>query len=278
MKQFKSWQAPLFSFYSTQFYRDLAANGKGIGCKYLYCLLLIGCAVLPIRTFAEWSSSMYATMGDVVEQMPEVRIEQGTLVIDKDSPWLVSHPVTGDNLIEFDADSDRTRTDNAMVMVAKHNLFVRYSEDSEYQLPLKDIGTAKLTKNELRQYLNLAIVLWPLAVYLLSVPVNWFKCFLQVLAFSILGIIVAKLINAPVKYTGVLRICTCAVGIGITLDAIGNCFDFQFPLMEMAHWDLVKLIAVAVYTLFGVGANLSQPHFEPVFMDQPDSNNPEASP
>lgn len=274
MKQFKSWQAPIFSFFSTQFYRDLGANGKGIGCRYLFALLVVACAVTPIRIWMLTHEGAGASLNALIDQMPDITVKQGTLSINKESPWAVTDDQSN-YLVEFDASSDRTKVDNAPIMISKHNIFIKYSEDKlDYNLPLKEIGDLTLTKAQIGDYMRLAAAIGPVLGYFFSLWGAWIGHFLWAFALSIGGLIVAKMINVKISFAGLMRVSACAVGVAIILQTISLCVDVQFPWMEEGHWILIKGLAAIVYTLFGVGANLSQPHFEPVFLPDNTPNDP----
>ena len=67
MKHYKIWQAPILAFFSTQFYREVGASGKGVGFVYLLALLTIVCAIGPIKEI----SGMQPAGHSIIEQLPE---------------------------------------------------------------------------------------------------------------------------------------------------------------------------------------------------------------
>ena len=92
---------------------------------------------------------------------------------------------------------------------------------------------------------------------------------LQSLVFSLAGLILAKAIGVNIKYAGILRIASFALGNVILIDGFLQIFPIDIPeygLMEISipNWFFFKFVLALGFTLFGVGANLSAPSFQSV--------------
>lgn len=270
MKHYKTWQTPVFSFFSTQFYRELGATGKGVGFVYLLALLAIACAVSPVKQFTGFQQNLFCHGQELVEQMPEVSIESGKLRIDRESPCYVSDPQTGEHFLAFDTSGQNASPSdlNTPLLVTADRIVASTSASPVSISEFKGIQQFKARPQDLLQWLFLASYLVPVASYLFWVPLAWAGHIIQALGFSLAGLVLARTISVEIKYEGILRIACVALGNVIILDTIMNIFPIDIPgcgLMEIAipNWGLYKFVLAFGFTLFGVGANLSPPTFEP---------------
>jgi hypothetical protein len=270
LKHYKTWQSPIYAFFSTQFYRELGALGKGIGFVYLLALLAIAVAVAPVKQFASFQANMLNNGRDFVEQMPEVTIDNGKLRINQESPYYISDPQTGEYILAFDT-SGQSQTPSDLkvnVLVTAGSVLIR-SPQGDFENKLKDIQHFHASPQDLMHWLSLGSYLLPVFTYAGALPFAWVGHIIQALGFSLAGLLLAKTISVDIKYEGILRITCVALGNVILLDAFMQIFPLDIPglgALEIAipNWGLFKFFLALGYTLFGVGANLSPPSFESV--------------
>lgn len=268
LNNYKSWQRPIFAFFSTQFYRELGANGKGVGVVYLLALLSISCAVIPIKEFSRFYSMLHGHGQEIIEQIPELTIEKGKLSTNQGSPYYVSDPESGTHLILFSTDEqelDLQQADAAIVVSADKLMM----PSSGGEIPFKDINHFHLTAKEIFRWLNICSYTVPVFVYVISLACAWLGHIAQALGFSLAGLLLAKTIGVQLKYEGILRVTCVALGNVILLDGIMNIFPLDIPGVgllypQIAGWGFYKFFLALGYTLFAVGANLSPPGFRSV--------------
>jgi hypothetical protein len=269
LKHYKIWQAPLFAFFSTQFYRELGANGKGLGFVYLLALLAIASTVTPLKELVSVQSKLMSHGPDIVEQMPAINIEAGKLSIDRSSPFCVSDPQSGEYIVAFDMNGQYESPDdlNAPFLVTPDKIMSRGATLPPFMAEFKNIQHFHASPQELAHLLVLGSCILPILGYVLVLPGAWVAHILQALGFSLAGLILAKAIGVDIKYRGILRIACLALGNVILLDAVMQLFPLDIPgagTMNIAvpNWGLYKFFLALGFTLFGVGANLSPPRFE----------------
>ncbi len=268
VKHYKIWQAPVLAFFSTKFYRDLGANGKGVGFVYLLALLSVSCLVEPVRQFISLHEFMGSRGKEVAAQFPTMKIEDGRLSIDEQSPYVIS---VGDNaLITFYADekalSEMPEDDASPIIVTPTELSMRMSTTDTTRLPIPFKGVHKysLNKNDIERMFAVSCFTAPTVIYLFKLPAAWLGHILQALIYSVVALLVAKLINVECKYEGLLRVSSVAVGCSVILGTITQLIPVQFPGVNEAGGLLAQILIAGGYTMFGTGANLSQPAFVPV--------------
>lgn len=276
MKHYKFWQAPIFAFFSTQFYRELGTSAKGVGFLYLLVLLSFGTSVTPIKEFARFQSVLLNQGRSVVEQMPELNIDAGKLSINQPSPYYVSDPQSGTNVLAFDTSGKNlTPSDLNIPMLVTANGILTRTGRGDFETKFAGIQHLHASPQDLMRLLFLASYLVPVLNYVIGLPLAWVAHIVQAFAFSLAGLVLAKTISVDIKYEGILRIACAALGNVILLDAIMQVFPLDIPgygPMEVAipNWFLYKFVLAFGFTLFGVGANLSPPSFQSV-SDEPEA-------
>lgn len=289
MKSYKIWQAPVFAFFSTQFYRELAREGKGVGFVYMLALLAFSCSISPIKELADFQMRLSQKGREIIEQIPSISINSGALSIDRESPCLVIDSETGQCLMAFDLQGDSSNIEEAkegntpdpvikqndgdelpvLFALAGKNQMILRNGNTNTRMSFRDIDKLEIKNRDMTRILALAAYLIPALSYAIAVPFAWLGHIIQAFVFSLAGLILAKTISVKIKYESILRIASFALGNVIILDSIVNIFPLDIPglgLMQVniPSWGLYKFVIVLVFTLFGVGANLSEPGFQSV--------------
>jgi hypothetical protein len=218
---------------------------------------------------------------DLIEQLPNIQIESGKLSIKEPSPFFISDPETGNNLIAFDT-SGQTAVPSELevpMLVTSDGILTRTSR-GDFQTRFNGIQHLQITAKDMMNILSLLAFLIPFLHYVLELLSAWIGHIAQALALSLVGLLLAKSINVDIKYEGILRIAAVALGNVILLDTMTEFFPLYIPgfgLMNITppSWFLYKLVLAIGFTLFGVGANLSSAGFKSV-SDDPETVLPES--
>lgn len=272
MKHFKIWQAPVLGFFSTRFYRDLAYSGKGVGFLYLLALLSVSCLVEPVREFCMLQEYIKTGGKDLAQQFPTMKIQDGVLTIDQPSPYTIS--VADTALVKFYADekslSEISQDDSTPMIVTQTELSypLIMVGSNRLSFPFKGIQKYTMDKNDVEKMFTIAGLAIPALHYLFTVPLLWLAHMLQALIYSIPALLVARLINVQCSFGGLVRVASVAVGCAIIIATFLKLVPLQFPGINDAGGILAQILLAGGYTLFGTGASLSQPDFEPVTQDE----------
>ncbi len=272
MKGYKIWQAPVFAFFSTQFYRDLAVNGKGFGFVYMLLLLSFACAIFPIKQYGFLKEQLDDKAIAIIEQLPDISIENGKLTINAESPHYITDPQTGEYICVFNCKQNKDAGREAYeiwapILVTADELKFQQASGNVSTSRFAGIDHFKIEQKQMLRWFSVLVYVFPVLIYLLLTPLAWAGHIVQALGFSLAGLLLARTISVNIKYEGILRIASFALGNVILLDAFMNIFPLNIPgygLMQISlpSWGLYKFVIALAYTLFGVGANLSPPGFE----------------
>ncbi|MBX9686845.1 MAG: DUF1189 domain-containing protein [Candidatus Obscuribacterales bacterium] len=269
MKTFECWQAPVFAFFSTGFYRQLGSASKGLGFLYMLVLIAVSSAVIPVKEFLSFQTMFTSHGHEVIEQIPDLKIEHGRLSINQPLPYYISDPQSGAYLIAFDSTENGESSQLDIPLIITPEGFSSRGGQGQSAHVFKSIEHLSVSASELQRWMTIGLYLVPLATYLFALPLIWLGHIVQALGFSLAGLILAKMISVKIKYAGILRISSYALGNVILLDGFMNIFPLEVPglgtmLIALPGWALYKFFLALGYTLFGVGANLSAPGFRSV--------------
>lgn len=209
---------------------------------------------------------------EIVEQMPTANINHGQLEINKESPYVLQNPSTGQTMVLFDTSGQILDTQHAgsSFLVTKDRILMGSGGDKDMEIvSFKGVDKASINSHDLESYLALGAALLPIFHYLFLIALAWPGHICQAFLYSLAGLIVAKMVSVEIKFSGILRIASFAVGNVIVLTTIRDIFPIEIPGygpfdLHIPFWELVQILIAGGYTLFGVCANLSSPSFEPV--------------
>lgn len=276
MKQYKVWQAPLWAFFSTHFYRDLASHGKGVGFVYLLCVLAVSCGIESIVTGIYFYKQAETIGPYYAEQVPNMEIKNGKMTMDKESIYYVFDPESQRPVVAFDTSNARAGkrlnelgvmalvTDTGVIL----NLGSKDSRGLEQEvLNFAVAGQMKMDKHSFMQTLKISALAVPFIDFALRLPPAWAWQIFQAFGFSVAGLILAQMISIAIKYEGILRVSSFAVGNAVIIGLLAKLFPSEIAGVSLTnfgmHLGLIQLLVAFVYTLFGVSANLSEPSFQP---------------
>lgn len=275
MKQYKVWQAPLWAFFSTNFYRDLASHGKGVGFVYLLCVLAVSCGIESIQTGIYFYKQAETIGPYYAEQVPIMEIKNGKMTMDKESIYYVFDRQSQRPVVAFDTSNARAgrRLDELGVMALVTdtgiilNMGNKDSKGFEQEvLNFAIAGQMKMDKNSFMQTLKMSALAVPLIDFALRLAPAWAVQIFQAFGFSVAGLILAQMISIGIKYEGILRVSSFAVGNAVIIGILAKLFPSEIAGVSLTnfgmHLGLIQLLVAFAYTLFGVSANLSEATFQ----------------
>ena len=122
------WQALYMSLYSGQLYVDVAKRWRGFG--FLYMLLLVAIASIPfsVRIIMDFNRYFNEQIISPIEQIPPLTIQNGTLIFDKEMPYLIKNKA-GSVVVAIDTSGVVKGLDGAypelMMLITQHKLYFR---------------------------------------------------------------------------------------------------------------------------------------------------------
>ena len=131
--------AVLRSFYSGKLYAEVAKNWTGLAVTYLALLLVVG--LIPVAILFTREVQYYFSFRDqLIEQMPDMELKQGTLSTAAQQPYTVKDPTSGEPFLLIDtrtAKSSRkspyeaamqSSSQNALIILRGHTMELHTAE------------------------------------------------------------------------------------------------------------------------------------------------------
>ncbi len=169
--QYSIFKAPLFAFYSRDFYRQTARQGKGSGLLYLFVLVLVS----NILSTASGSLHLISSLdnspefNEIVAKMPDISIKEGKLSINKESPYELKfkNPQSGKEvLIVFDTSGKKQNYEEAKAVLSQEGIVFEGQESvipwsmptsgKDFELPASKIKDSLKSISLLIFFLGLA--------------------------------------------------------------------------------------------------------------------------
>lgn len=139
MKDFSPFQAPVMTFFSAPFYKDLLRNGRGLGFAYLFLLLTLCWTMETVKVFVTLQSAMAnKEVTELVNQVPAITLKNDKMSIDKPSPYVIKDISTGTPIILFDMSGktmDLAHANGAKILVTQDFAIMEKSSGMEETLP-----------------------------------------------------------------------------------------------------------------------------------------------
>ncbi|MBX9569726.1 MAG: DUF1189 domain-containing protein [Candidatus Obscuribacterales bacterium] len=86
--EYSIYQAPIYSFYSKDFYRSVGRNGKGTGFLYLSALFFACWTAIIIAMYVHMVVLIEApVVTELVQKLPDMTFRNGSMSINKPSPY-----------------------------------------------------------------------------------------------------------------------------------------------------------------------------------------------
>ena len=240
------------SFFSRALYRDVARSWRGIGLVYLVVVVAILTLVVMIRMqfgVSRWSQ----TQGQgFAEQVPTIVIRNRVIEIDRPMPYVIQDRQTGAELAIVDTTGQITSLDGleARVLLTADRLVYRKSAAETRVIQLSAVNNLTISRAVAKRWLGI-ITMWTTTVMAPFVFGGFFGLRLfQVLVFALVGLVVVRLVKAPLDFSALMRLTAVALTPALVLE----------PVLDVARWKpqfwgaLWTAIALA-YVVWSVLAN-----------------------
>ncbi len=269
MQEFGRLKTIPYSFFSAECYRYVRVNWEGLGFSYLFIINLIlftpavliaiiAFDTLLIQKDQSGTSPISEFIYTIIDQVPEIVIEDGTMTTEFDEPYHLYAHIDGEELlfatIDPDADISAFLMEGSTTTKGlEEDMFDEGKEGVPWILVTKDaIVTQRMdgestirtwdevTEGEEYVLLNAEIVrniveegfvwfddnkiaLYGMIGFFLWVAIMLFMFLvriIQVLMFSLIGLIITSMFNMDMPFDAIARLTAVALTPGILLNAV----------------------------------------------------------
>ena len=253
MKRYPAWQVLFRSFFSMDFYRDVAAHWKEIGFLHLFLLAGMNWAALAIALHVALGPVCDTFLFPLAAQWPTVTAADGKFSMDKESPYRVKDQL-GNTIILFDMSGHPEMSQTAM-LVTEQGVYSpqqgkeRVIKAEEWNMP-GSMGPKLLHDciSFVRNYAGLILFV-----------VGWFFgaifLFIQALLYGIVALIFNVVMKANLSFSKLVRLCAVAMTPPMVIDTLMKAFVPTVIAGQPAMiWALITIPICLIYIGLGVNA------------------------
>jgi hypothetical protein len=249
---YPAWQAIYLSFFSKELYRQVVTNWRGLAFQYMVLLVLVSWLIVATGLFLAVDGAMRGPLGEIISKLPAITIKDGTMTIDKPSPYVVEIKVKDQTLpvAVFDATTDEPKADSqAAFLFGKHNFFLG-SGGQASQFEWKQYEGTNLNQASYKSFVEVVKTYLPIFAFAFGVPFGFIVMAIQSFIWAVLGLAVAGMANIKLTYSELVRLAVVAMTPGMIIEPV-------IKLVVPGFFIPVGLLITIGYFIFAILANKS---------------------
>lgn len=250
MKKYSIFQAPLYAFFSKDFYADIGRNHRGSAFGYLFLLLLV-CWVPIVMTWNRQFVSFVDTYAPgLIEKIPEMTITDGRAVIHCEQPYFIPMPHATNTLAIFDTTGKYTSLEgqDAYLLVTERGAIIKQSAVETRSYSFAGVKNFALTREKMTDWSALGKKWMAPSAYIVILICSFISKMIKMLIYALIGMLFAK---SAVPYIPVLRLAVVAGTPAIVLSTI-----FLMTPLGFLIPGIIWFVLTLVYLYTGVRATL----------------------
>ena len=256
MTNYSFLRAAFLSFYSRPFYRHVAVGWRGVA--YVYLLLVLAACWLPflVEVYGNWSRFMSTQAKDLLEQIPAVSVLNGSVSADVPQPHFIRSRETEKVLLILDTTGQIQSLKNvdAQILVTRTQFMVKKGARETRIYDLSAIQHFTIDRDRVGNWLKLASVWGPPALYVFLVVLSFAYRLLQSLLLGLVALVVRQSLGSSINYVGALSVALVAATPAVIAKTVLDILGLVFPFRELL------ILAVAFgYLCLGLRSTVMPP-------------------
>lgn len=252
-KKYSIFHIPVLSFFSKEFYRDVGLRWKGVNFLYLFLVTAICLLPTTIKMYITFANFVNNEAPAVVEQVPEITINDGKVSINEPQPYYIKDPENGDILVIVDTTGQITSLEgtDALCLLTDNKLVTRKSEFENRTYDLSNVRTFAVDSERITGWLQIARKFLVVVVYPLALLSSYLFRIVQALIYAAIGLLFASWCKVTLTYATLLRLAVVAMTPCLLAKTIFGIADIRLPCFT----SLIFLVITLAYLFFAVKAN-----------------------
>jgi len=251
MQKYTIFHAPLMSFFSLSFYRDVGLRWIGTGLAYLLLLLTICSIPALVKMQLSISDFISNKAPAIIYQIPSIKIVNGEAstdiaqsyqIIDPDSKKVIAIVDTTSNTISLQG------TD-AKILLTKTDVISKKNDVETRTYNLKIIENFSIDLKKIVIWLDMFRKFAAFFLFPFIVIGSFIYRTMQLLIYGVIGLLFAERCKTKLTYKALLRLSAMAVTPPIIVGTILEIAGIKFPLLG-----LIFFMAAMIYLFIAVKA------------------------
>jgi len=252
MKRYSFFHAPVFSFFSKSFYRDVGQYWRGTGLLYLFVILAVLWVPAMIKLQFRLGRFVDIESKKVTEQIPAITISHGKVSTDVPTPYYIREPNQGTPFAIIDTTGESEILDTAptnILLLTKSKLIMRNERETR-SFDLSKVENFYVDRARVEGWLATARTWFVPLAYPLALLFSFVFRAIQILIYAAIGLLFAHLLKTSLSYKTLLRLAAVAITPVLVLDLILEFTPGRLPL-----WSLLGLAIGLAYLFYAVKVN-----------------------
>jgi hypothetical protein len=250
---YSMFQAPALSFFNKDFYKSIGREKNGTGLLYLF--VIVAAASLLSTCFAcvyLYMDIKSPRVTEIAKLIPEIRIKDGHLSMDKPSPYVLTLDQAGSsdkvNLV-FDPEG-KSSWSEGQFLFREDGLMTDGKEEGmlRWKSLIPFMGNDFKTGPSSFQDLLAKAIPWFFGLGILAIPFIYLGHIFVLMIYALVGLIMDK---SKLGFGTAMRVAAVAMTPSIVLDAL---FHAAHLGIVVALWFLVSIPLSLGYLFFGYSA------------------------
>ncbi len=220
------------------------------GTAFLYLLLLLAIVWIPETIQIIFTTdSAVKSMAPLVEQVPNLKITNGVVTIDKPTPYVIKDH-SGKEIIRIDPSAPTEIEGPALKVLITHNkILLKNSERETRMYDLSTVKDFKLDKALVYKILDMFNKFFAVVFYPIAVLSSFIYRMIQAVIYALIGILIAKHLKVELNYQALVRLAVISITPVLILSTILSVAGAKVPLLG-----LICFVIAMAYMYFGIKA------------------------
>lgn len=251
MSKFSIFHIPLLSFFSTDLYRDMALNKKGIGFGYLFLLLAFCWLLIAFSMNSKIGTYFDDYAPGFLDQFPEITIMDGKASIRESQPYYIDDPETGMPLAVIDTTGsiESLEQTEAVILLTRDRVTFEKNKIETRTFELSEVGDMVLDRTLLSTWVEATKSYMAAFIYPFALGGSYFYRIIQMLIYAAIGLVFASMLKTELDYSQMLRLSVVAVTPAILINTLMWLLGINIPMAGLIYFGLTM-----VYLYLGVKA------------------------
>ena len=249
MRRYSVFQAIALSLFSRALYRDVAKSWRGSGLIYLLIVVAILAFLVLVSMQIGLNRWVRGPAQGFAEQIPTIVIRQRVVEIDCSMPYAIEDPKTGEEVAVIDTTGLIGSLDSleARVLLTADQLHYRRSTAETRVFSLAGIQNLTITSTKVKHWLTL-LSFWavPALAPFVFGGLFVFRLF-QVVLFAVVGLLVAKVVKAPLQFAALMRLSAVSMTPVLVLEPVLDWVGWKPP-----GWAMIWTVLALGYLVWGI--------------------------
>jgi hypothetical protein len=256
MRRYSIFHVPPLSFFSKKLYIDVCRNWKGV--NFLYLLLLLAVCLVPtlINLHRGISNFIDNQAPAIVNQVPEITINNGRVLVIKPQPYYITDPDTNKPLAVIDTTGriESLKDIDAFCLLTSDKVIIKKSDFENRTYDLSHIKSFSVDGEKINGWLQIGGKFLAVAIYPFALLGSYVYRIAQVMIYAVVGLLFALWCNTKLSYAALVRLAVVAVTPCIIVSTVLGLAGIYIP-------GFLYFVAALTYLFFAVKANsgISEP-------------------